>query len=125
MPDNLTAPASSAPSFGNSWGRERTFGERSFEAPQRPFKAPEPPAQLKPVAGSRRIVSNDTPADIRDSVTSAAGTLRQGSRIRHERFGLGTIEAIEGVGDNCKISVAFDNVGRKQLLLKFAKFTII
>ncbi len=130
MPENVTSPASTAPSFGNSWGRERTFGERtfgerSFDAPQRPFKAPEPPAQLKPVAGSRRIVNNDTPADIRDSVTSAAGTLRQGTRIRHERFGLGTIEAIEGVGDNCKISVAFDNVGRKQLLLKFAKFTII
>ena len=56
---------------------------------------------------------------------SGAGTLRVSARIRHERFGLGTVEAIEGVGDNCKISVAFDNVGRKQLLLKFAKFTIL
>ena len=125
MPDNVTSTTPSAPSFGNSWGRERTFGNRSFDTPHRPFKAPEPPSQLKPVAGSRRIVSNDAPADLRDSVSSSAGMLRQGTRIRHERFGLGTIEAIEGVGDNCKISVTFDNVGRKQLLLKFAKFTII
>lgn len=125
MPDNVTSTTPSDPSFGNSWGRERTFGNRSFDTPHRPFKAPEPPSQLKPVAGSRRIVNNDAPADIRDSVSSSAGMLRQGTRIRHERFGLGTIEAIEGVGDNCKISVTFDNVGRKQLLLKFAKFTII
>ena len=62
---------------------------------------------------------------MRDSVVLETGTLQQGTRIRHERFGLGTIEAIEGVGDNCKVSVSFDNVGRKQLLLKFAKFTII
>lgn len=125
MPENVTSTTPSAPSFGNSWGRERTFGNRSFDTPHRPFKAPEPPSQLKPVAGSRRIVNNDAPADLRDSVSSSAGMLRQGTRIRHERFGLGTIEAIEGVGDNCKISVTFDNVGRKQLLLKFAKFTII
>ena len=78
------------------------------------------------MAGSSRVVTPDAPAaDVRDSIVSSAGTLRPGTRIRHERFGVGTIEAIEGLGDNCKVSVAFDNVGRKQLLLKFAKFTII
>ena len=127
MPASVAASATahSAP-MGNSWGRERTsHSQLSFDTPRRPFKAPEPPTQLKPVEGSRRIVNNDAPADLRDSVISQAGTLRQGSRIRHERFGVGTIEAIEGTGDNCKISVAFDNVGRKQLLLKFAKFSIL
>ena len=126
IPETITQSPTSAPSMGGSWGRREFFVERSFDAPQRPFKAPEAPAHLKPVAGSRRIVTPDAPAaDVRDSIISSAGTLRSGTRIRHDRFGVGTIEVIEGVGDNCKISVAFDNVGRKQLLLKFAKFTII
>lgn len=60
-----------------------------------------------------------------ESVTTPSGKLDVGCRIRHDRFGSGVVEAIEGVGDNCKITVQFDIVGRKQLLLKFAKFTII
>ncbi|MBR5843315.1 MAG: UvrD-helicase domain-containing protein [Bacteroidaceae bacterium] len=127
IPDNLpSSTTSSTASFGGAWGRREQHYERSYDAPQRPFKAPEPQPHLKPVAGSRRVVTPDTPApQVRDSILSSAGTLRPGTRIRHERFGLGTVEAIEGAGDNCKVSVAFDNVGRKQLLLKFAKFTII
>ena len=51
--------------------------------------------------------------------------LTEGVRIRHDRFGIGTVDRIEGSGDNCKVSVEFEHVGKKQLLLKFAKFTII
>lgn len=45
-----------------------------------------------------------------------------GDRIRHERFGTGIIESIEGSADNTKATVSFDNVGKKQLLLKYARF---
>lgn len=53
------------------------------------------------------------------------GRVEIGTFICHARFGNGTVTAIEDTGDNCKITVEFENVGRKQLLLKFAKFTII
>ena len=48
-----------------------------------------------------------------------------GARIRHDRFGSGIVTEISGEGDNRKIGVEFEQVGKKQLLLKFAKFTII
>ena len=48
-----------------------------------------------------------------------------GTRIQHDRFGKGTVTQSEGAGDNRQITVEFDHVGKKQLLLKFAKFTII
>jgi DNA helicase-2/ATP-dependent DNA helicase PcrA len=48
-----------------------------------------------------------------------------GARIEHARFGLGTVKAIEGTGLDTKATVAFDNAGQKQLLLRFAKFTIL
>lgn len=52
-------------------------------------------------------------------------TLTIGSRIEHNRFGLGEIMEMSGEGDNGRIVVKFDNVGEKTLLLKFAKITIV
>ena len=46
-------------------------------------------------------------------------------RVAHERFGKGTIEALEGTGDSAKARVNFDNAGCKNLLLKFARLTVI
>lgn len=121
MPDEAPVSTTKSPYADAPWRSQYTSFERSFKAPTKP-------STLKPIENSRRIVTAEqpvAPTQQRDSVMSGAGTLRVSARIRHERFGLGTVEAIEGVGDNCKISVAFDNVGRKQLLLKFAKFTIL
>ena len=55
----------------------------------------------------------------------SAGELREGCRIEHQRFGIGTVLKIEGTGENTKATVEFRNAGTKQLLLKFAKFKII
>ena len=41
------------------------------------------------------------------------------------RFGIGKVLAVEGRGENAKATVEFRNVGTKQLLLKFAKYTIL
>ena len=57
--------------------------------------------------------------------SSAAGSLCEGCRIEHQRFGIGTVLKIEGTGENTKATVEFLNAGTKQLLLKFAKFTIL
>lgn len=57
--------------------------------------------------------------------SSAAGSLCEGCRIEHQRFGIGKVLKIEGTGENTKATVEFQNAGTKQLLLKFAKFTIL
>ena len=57
--------------------------------------------------------------------SSAADSLSEGCRIEHQRFGIGTVLKIEGTGENTKATVEFQNAGTKQLLLKFAKFTIL
>ncbi len=44
-----------------------------------------------------------------------------GDRVKHQRFGMGTIKELEGAGPNKKAIIQFDNVGEKKLLLKFAK----
>ena len=56
---------------------------------------------------------------------ASSGSLSEGCRIEHQRFGIGTVLKIEGSGENTKATVEFQNAGTKQLLLKFAKFTIL
>ena len=51
--------------------------------------------------------------------------LKEGNVIEHQRFGIGTVIKVEGTGENTKATVAFKNAGTKQLLLKFAKYTIV
>lgn len=55
----------------------------------------------------------------------AASDLSPGLLVQHQRFGMGKIEAIEGSGENAKATVIFNNFGKKQLLLKFAKLKIL
>lgn len=60
-----------------------------------------------------------------DHLVSTAGLLRIGVRIEHSRFGIGTITAIENVSGNDRITVDFGVIGTKNLLLRFAKFSIV
>jgi len=61
------------------------------------------------------------PPPVRQNV----GRLSTGNLIRHERFGLGKVIELTGDNENARATVEFDSVGRKQLLLKFAKYEII
>ena len=73
-------------------------------------------------ASSSSVVSAGSSAS---KASSAAGSLSEGCRIEHQRFGIGKVLKIEGTGENTKATVEFQNAGTKQLLLKFAKFTIL
>lgn len=53
-----------------------------------------------------------------DAATQAAWP--EGTVVRHNRFGVGKVVSVEGSGDNAKVRVEFDQVGIKNLLLKFA-----
>ncbi len=59
------------------------------------------------------------------SLSKEAVELREGDIIEHERFGRGVVSGIESTGSDKRAFVDFDSAGRKQLLLKFAKFKIV
>lgn len=59
------------------------------------------------------------------SLPKSATQLAEGAVIEHQRFGVGTVVKIEGTGENTKATIEFKKSGRKQLLLKFARFTVI
>ena len=68
-------------------------------------------------------------ASVSSSTASSAGSsscgLQEGIKIEHQRFGRGTVLKIEGTGENTKATVEFVHSGTKQLLLKYAKFTVV
>ena len=68
-------------------------------------------------------------SSVSSSAASSAGSsscgLQEGMKIEHQRFGRGTVLKIEGTGENTKATVEFVHSGIKQLLLKFAKFTVV
>ena len=102
-------------------------------APRRPEPAVDPfsdsfKRQLSQASGGRfkpvsRAVSSSNTSSSPSS--SSAGQLREGMTIEHQRFGIGKVLKVEGSGENEKATIEFRNVGTKQLLLKFAKFTIL
>ena len=51
--------------------------------------------------------------------------LSVGMIVQHDRFGVGEVQATEGVGENAKATIRFQNAGVKTLLLKFAKLKTI
>ena len=51
--------------------------------------------------------------------------VQAGQVIEHERFGIGDVIKVEGIGENSKATVRFRNAGEKQLLLKFARFKVV
>lgn len=65
--------------------------------------------------------SVNDPADQSDN----ADKIQVGMNVEHARFGTGKVLSMEGTGPNKKATIYFQNIGQKQLLLKFAKLSIL
>jgi DNA helicase-2/ATP-dependent DNA helicase PcrA len=70
------------------------------------------------IANGGRTLSGGAPS-------SQSAPLHEGNVIEHQRFGVGTVLNVEGTGENTKATVEFRHVGVKQLLLKFARYTVV
>ena len=122
----------------DSYGSDGGYGGRmpwdsksvssQFKADPKPsYTSPKP----KPTASSASFSSSLKPASAASSssspkpASSSSSSLREGCKIEHQRFGVGEVLKLEGSGENAKATVAFAHAGTKQLLLKFAKYTII
>ncbi|HZJ80419.1 MAG TPA: UvrD-helicase domain-containing protein [Dysgonamonadaceae bacterium] len=95
--------------------RQRTKPTQPTFTPRRETVAPIRPHGTKPIS---QTSSNTT-------LSNEAKALQEGDIIEHERFGRGEVISIENQGSDRRAFVEFETAGRKQLLLKFAKFTII
>ena len=105
--------------------KPRVAAPRKAEPSVDPF-SPAFRQRLNQASGRGYRAINPSAASVAGLEPTAAPTvLHEGNVIEHQRFGIGTVIKVEGAGENEKATVAFRNAGTKQLLLKFAKYTII
>lgn len=118
------------PSFNSYRKPEPSFGaQRSYEPTIIHQPAPEPkprPQQFAPVGANIRKLTpvnraTATPSSPASQSGNANSEFSEGTRVLHQRFGQGTILKLDGKDESLKATIAFDNAGTKQLLLKFAK----
>ena len=122
--EGMNSRSSSSSSYGGYGGR------MPWDRPQRSYSSPKPVASQfmadpKPSYTSPKPASSSTSLKPASSSSSSSSSLREGVKIEHQRFGVGEVLKLEGSGENAKATVAFTHAGTKQLLLKFAKYTII
>ena len=106
-----------------SGSNSRYSGSNSRPASR--FQNPRPVATQFVADPKPRLMPVRHEAPAPQSVAIGNIGLKEGNVIEHQRFGIGTVVRIEGSGENAKATVAFKNTGTKQLLLKFAKYTIV
>ena len=100
----------------SAWAR-MLYGGTNYNPPSR-FLG-EVPEELLEKAPKRSRPSRDRrPAG--PSSTVSAQDVGPGDRVRHDKWGLGTVREIVGSGDRAEAEVMFDTQGKKRLLLAWA-----
>ena len=112
--------------YGRDYQNSKPVASQFIADPKPGFKSVRAVNAVHRIMGDTASSSSVASAGSSTSkASSAAGSLSEGCRIEHQRFGIGRVLKIEGTGENTKATVEFQNAGTKQLLLKFAKFTIL
>ncbi len=93
-----------------------TLPRAFFSAGQAPQQTEAPKRKVVAVVHHGPAVTN-SPSEI--------NSIMVGMKVHHDKFGTGKVLGIEGAGDSRKATVFFEGVGQKQLMLKFAKLTIV
>ncbi|MBL0128695.1 MAG: UvrD-helicase domain-containing protein [Flavobacteriales bacterium] len=100
-------------------------------------KATSPPALRRPVEKGtstpaaperknlKRVSTSGAPLEATSTLGGLVPDLQEGQTVEHERFGKGKVLKVEGNAPDLKATVFFPSAGQKQLLLRFAKLTVV
>jgi DNA helicase-2/ATP-dependent DNA helicase PcrA len=79
---------------------------------------------FKPVTTAQPKPQMQTPS-MPNFVPTNPDKIAKGDIVIHQKFGKGTVLTREGVADNAKVTVDFEQGGQRVLLLKYAKLMVI
>ncbi len=100
----------------SAWSR-MLFGGSNYNPPSR-FLQEIPDGLMEKAAKRQRTRAESSAPEPR--VTVDASQIGPGDRVRHDKWGLGTVREIIGTGDRAEAEVMFDTQGKKRLLLAWA-----
>jgi DNA helicase-2/ATP-dependent DNA helicase PcrA len=93
------------------------FQQRGMSPGAKPAAKPaggRPPNQTYPARKSKPVLDARPPAGARP------GELVRGNRVRHSKYGVGSIVRREGDGDDAKVTVMFEKHGLKKMVVRYA-----
>ncbi|HJS71113.1 MAG TPA: DNA helicase PcrA [Acidimicrobiia bacterium] len=104
--------------LSSAWQR-MLFGGSNYNPPSR-FLQEIPEALVERAPKRQRDKPSDRAAAAGPRITVDAGQIGPGDRVRHDKWGLGTVREVIGEGDRAEAEVMFDTQGKKRLLLAWA-----
>jgi DNA helicase-2/ATP-dependent DNA helicase PcrA len=100
----------------SAWSR-MLFGGTNYNPPSR-FLKEIPTELLEKAAKRRRDTATEAPWSSRPTVDALE--IAPGDRVRHDKWGEGTVREVIGLGERAEAEVVFDGEGKKRLLLAWA-----
>jgi DNA helicase-2/ATP-dependent DNA helicase PcrA len=82
-------------------------------------------AGIKKAGRRKKVYYDEYYQESFDDFDQDRRSLRVGSRVTHQIFGMGKIQQITGTGDTQRVTITFEKVGVKQLLTKFANLKLV
>ena len=101
----------------SAWSR-MLWGSTNYNPPSRFIK--EIPADKLVEAGKRQRRAGSERPVVAPRPRVGTAVLEAGDRVRHDKWGLGTVREVVGGGERAEAEVVFDGVGKKRLLLAWA-----
>jgi DNA helicase-2/ATP-dependent DNA helicase PcrA len=95
------------------------FGGSNYNPPSR-FLAEVPDGLMEKAGKRQRRTASERAAATGPRTTIEAGQVGPGDRVRHDKWGLGTVREVVGIGEQAEAEVMFDTQGKKRLLLAWA-----
>jgi len=105
-------------------GNNAMFEEEDYPSKSK-TTSKKPEFVQRPIMGKKLVKVNAAAKGTSDFDTESLRNLQVGMQVNHERFGFGKVISMDGVFPNNKATVFFEGAGQKQLLIKFAKLTIV
>jgi ATP-dependent DNA helicase UvrD/PcrA len=102
----------------SAWSR-LLFGGSNYNPPSR-FLTEIPDGLVEKAGKRERRTASERAAATGPRTVLAAADVGPGDRVRHDKWGLGTVREVIGTGDRAEAEVMFDTQGKKRLLLAWA-----
>ena len=102
----------------SAWSR-MLFGGSNYNPPSR-FLLEVPDGLMEKAGKRQRRTASERAAATGPRTTVSAGQVGPGDRVRHDKWGLGTVREVVGTGEQAEAEVMFDTQGKKRLLLAWA-----
>jgi len=123
-PDDEWSPgiASRTSGYGGYGGYDSGYrsGYAQRQAPVNTYRSAAPSGAAKYPLPGKKPVPTPAAGGIKSAGTAPSMVLQKGDMVNHKAFGKGMVIATQKAGGDMLVEIAFDNVGTKRLMLKFA-----